>query len=84
MERFLVYIAILVALSFMLFGPVSSAFGQGVTPTQRCDVFVNRIRITFPSNFLNQPQCFKLMLELQAKDTTGAAIECRCLEGSKI
>ncbi len=83
MDRFLVYLSILAALYFIFAGPINSAFGQVVAPTQRCDVFVNGIRVTFPSNFLNQPQCFKIMLELQAKDNTEADIECRCLEGNQ-
>ena len=86
MTRFLIYLSILFALSFFLFGPsvaLSQAYGQEMGGTRSCDVLVNGITITFPKGYMNGRECQQLAFKLDLKDETGAHIQCVCQQGDR-
>lgn len=83
-DRLLLRVLACVALAlFILLALTFTVDAQILGGSRVCDVYVNGIRVTWPTHSLSLAECQQALEEIKSYDATEAVIECRCQSGGK-
>lgn len=55
-----------------------AAHAQMMAPTLSCDVYVNKMRITWPPGYMGAKECNQLAWRLEQVKKEGTTVECKC------